>query len=165
MRGDLEQARARYEQIEESFQDLGQRSTLMIVRSEFSHVLRRMGLYDEALEKYAVTIRYFQEVQHEAAIAHSLECFAYLAVAAEEPERAAALLGAAAALRERSEKPITIHWEQEDFDRAVAQLKDMLGETEFARSFEEGAGWSTDAAVDYALRLNSSGAQSHPMSF
>ena len=79
----------------------------LIARSEVAHLMRRQGNLQSALPIYRETILAFQDIGNEAAIAHQLECFGYMAITEEQPERAAQLIGAAQGLRERTNSPIT----------------------------------------------------------
>jgi len=56
---------------------------------------------DEAIPWYRETIRAWQEQGHPSAVAHQLECFVFIAIAQEQYEHAARLLGAAEETRER----------------------------------------------------------------
>jgi hypothetical protein len=69
-----------------------------------------------------------------------------------KPERAARLLGAAAALREVLGAPVPAR-EREDHDRAVAALRTALGETAFAEDWTAGEALPVEKAVAEALTL------------
>jgi hypothetical protein len=79
-----------------------------------------------------------------------LECFAYLARAQEEPERALLLLGAAESLREK----INIHMqphEHNEYDREVFDLRASMTEQQFRELWGRGRALSMDDAVGLAL--------------
>ena len=121
-----------------------------IMQSELGHVARHIGSLDEAKAIYRETIRGWQEAGNRGAIANQLECFAFLAIAEEEPHRAAKLLGAAEALRDKAQSSMT-DLEQVEYDQSVARLRAMLAETEFKALWAEGRAMTLDKAIQYAL--------------
>ncbi len=78
-----------------------------VMQSELGHIARHTGNLGEAKAIYHETIRSWQESGNRGAIANQLECFAFLAIADEEPQRAAKLFGAAEALRDKAQSPMT----------------------------------------------------------
>ena len=85
-----------------------------------------------------------------AAIAHQLECFALICVGDEEPQRAIRLFGAAEALREKTQSPMT-EYEQIEYDQSIDQLRTMLAETEFTALRAEGRALTMEQAIQFAL--------------
>jgi len=85
-----------------------------------------------------------------AAIAHQLECFAFIAIADEEPERAIKLFSAAEALREKINSQMT-DYEQIEYDQSIAQLRSMLAEMEFNSLWAEGRAMTMEGAIALAL--------------
>jgi tetratricopeptide (TPR) repeat protein len=83
-------------------------------------------------------------------LAEFLEGFAKLALAGAQPERAARLLGAAAALREEIGTPVPAV-ERADYDQALAQARDQLGPAAFEAAWAEGQAMNWEQAVAYAL--------------
>ena len=130
MLGQLEEAREVYEYSLAAYRDIGERSQFMITLSELSHLYRRLGRWEDALAGYHTTLDYFQDIGHVAAVANTLESMAYVAVALELPEKAASLIGKAEAIRKQSDNPITIPWEKADYEQALKNLGEMLGEEE-----------------------------------
>jgi len=114
----------------------------------------RRGKWAQALPLYRESILYFQDMGHEPAVAHQLECFAYIAIAQEEPDKAARLLGAAQAIRERTNNPINPSWQKADYDQAMKQLANILGSAD--RDATVGEGWSMtlDEAVVLARTVS-----------
>ena len=76
--------------------------------------------------------------------------FRIYCLAEEEPQHAAKLFGAAEAIRERIDSPMTDH-ERVEYDRSVAQLRAMLAETEFNALWAEGHSMALDQAIQLAL--------------
>lgn len=149
-KGELELAQGSYEQATLHFADLHDQSMLMVGKSEISHLLRRRGLFDEALPVYRETIHFYQEVGNSAAVAHQLECFAYLAIESGEPERAARLIGAAMALREQGHSESVIPWERDELAQGLARLESMVGTAHREAAMAEGRRMSLDEAVAFA---------------
>jgi tetratricopeptide (TPR) repeat protein len=148
--GDLERAEAIYREANHGFQEFGEPTQAILPRSELAHTLRRQGKWDQALLLYRETILYFQDMGHEPAVANQLECFAYIAVAQQEPEKAGLLLGAAQAIRERTNNPLHLPWETADYEQAMERLGEMLGITGRDAAVAEGRSMTLDKAVSFA---------------
>jgi DNA-binding CsgD family transcriptional regulator/tetratricopeptide (TPR) repeat protein len=80
-----------------------------------------------------------------------LECLAGLAGEAGSHREAARLLGAAAAMRQRTGE-VRFKIYEADNQAAVAALRDAIGEKDFDDARAEGAALSTDEAIAYAQR-------------
>jgi DNA-binding CsgD family transcriptional regulator len=90
-----------------------------------------------------------------------LECLATLAGRAGSHREAARLLGAADAIRQRiGAVRFKIH--DADYVRAVASVRDGMGEDDFESAWAEGAALSIDEAIAYAQRGR--GERKRPMS-
>jgi tetratricopeptide (TPR) repeat protein len=152
--GDLEGAEAIYREADQGFQELEDRTQSIFTRSELAHTLRRQGKWEQALPLYRETIQYFQDIGHEPAVAHQLECFAYIAIALEEPEKATRLLGAAQAIRERTNNPINLPWQKADFDQAMQHLAEILGSADRDAAVGEGRSMTLDEAVVLARAVS-----------
>jgi hypothetical protein len=100
---------------------------------------------------YRQTILSWQEQGHQAAVAHQLECFAYIAIKRERFEYAAQLLGAAQIARERTNSPSTEQQEISEKEQAVSDLEVEIGEKALERLIEMGKSMSLDEAVVFAL--------------
>jgi hypothetical protein len=85
-----------------------------------------------------------------SALAHELECFGFLAIADEEPQRAIKLFGAAEALREKIQSPMLAN-EQIEYDQAVVQLRSILTAAEFNALWAERRSISMEQAIQLAL--------------
>ncbi len=148
--GDLERAEAIYREAGQRFQELGESLQAMITRTMLAHALRAQGKWEQALPLYRETILYFRDMGHESGVAHQLECFAYIAVAQNEPEKAARLLGAAQSIRRRTNNPIHQPWEQADLDQAMGQLDELLGRSARDAAIGDGRRMTVDDAVALA---------------
>lgn len=146
--GDYSGARLIFEQAADRFQILGH-PLEHACRSEVAHLLRRSGEREKALMQYKKTIAGWYDQGHRPAVAHQLECFAYLAMEEMEWSRAARLLGAAEALRQAAISK-RMELEQEEYDRAVVQLREQLGEQAWMDEIAMGRLMTVERAVHFA---------------
>ena len=86
-----------------------------------------------------------------SAVAHQLECFAFIAKAQEQGERAVKLLGSAEALREASNSARTPQ-ERIEYDRELAGLRAGMDEKTFDLLWEEGRSMNMEQAIELALQ-------------
>jgi predicted ATPase/class 3 adenylate cyclase len=147
--GKLDHAESIYREAIHGFQEFGEPTQTNITRSELAHTLRRQGKWEQALALYRETILYFRDRGHEPAVANQLECFAYIAIAQKEPEKAGRLLGAAQAIRERTNNPIHLPWETADYEQAMEKLGEMLGGAGRDAVMDEGWSMTLDEAVSF----------------
>jgi len=122
------------------------------LKSELGHIARHTGDFTQAKKIYNETLREWKDLGNRAAIAHQLECFAFLAIADEEPQRAISLFGAAEALRERIQASMTAS-ELAEFNEAVTQVHSLLNEVEFNALWTEGRSMTMEQAIEYALQV------------
>ena len=87
---------------------------------------------------------------HRSAVAHQLECLAFIAKWLEQVEKATKLLGAAEALRQKIEIDMTPP-EREEYEKEVADLKANMDGKEFASLWAEGRSMAMDQAIELAL--------------
>jgi hypothetical protein len=118
-----------------------------MARSELAHLERHEGHVAQAL--YRQTIVAWEELGNQSAVAHQLECLAFLARAEGQVERAARLLGAAKAARAAHGSPM---WpdQQPEYDRELAAVRAQLDEAGLAREWEAGQGLTLEEALAYA---------------
>jgi predicted ATPase/class 3 adenylate cyclase len=100
--GDWEKARAFALTAIQQFELLGARQNLTRTQSRLAHIDRATGNLDAAEAGYRKTILAWQEHGQIPALAHHLECFAYLAIARQDYRRAASLIGTAKTTRAQS---------------------------------------------------------------
>jgi len=148
---DVSEAERYYVLAIEGNEELGNQRLATTGRSELAHLYRQEGRLDEATSIYRLTILSWQEQGHQAAVAHQLECFAYIAIMRERFEYAAQLLGAAQIVRERTNSPSTEQQEKTEKEQAMRQLKVEIGANELDRLLEKGKLMSLDEAVIFAL--------------
>jgi len=148
--GHPELARQHFENGLLIFRRLRSRHFEYVMMSELGHLAREEGDLDQAKEIYRQTIHGWQEMGARPAIAHELECFAFIAIVEEQPQRAAPLLGAAEALRERVQAPMTDN-EQVEYDGNVNRLRTMLPEAEFDALWGQGRAMTMEQAIQLAI--------------
>jgi hypothetical protein len=129
---------------------LGNKRVAYMSQSELAHVLRNNGELDEPLGIYKDLLPRWKDLGHRAAVAHELECIAYILTRKEEPERAAILLGAAQEIRRVIDTPRTNN-EEGEYEKELVMLREMLGEENAERKWNEGCGLTIDQAMELAL--------------
>jgi len=149
--GDLEAAKLSTLETIKIFEKLGARQNAAMARSRLGHIFRYTGDFQGAKDIYRKTIYSWQELGNFPAVAHQVECFAFLAVSTGNYQRGAILIGAARATREQlnaqTENPLEIT----DMKQAITQLTEAIGDEERDRLMAEGAKMSLDEAVLLAL--------------
>ncbi|HEX5809103.1 MAG TPA: hypothetical protein VFY25_10595, partial [Anaerolineales bacterium] len=149
--GDLVTARASFLQSAGDARKAGNKRLMYSCYSELAHVLRENGEVEEPLAIYRDLLPKWKDLGHRAAVAHELECIAYILARKKKPERAAAILGAADRLRvliESSPTPM----EQAEYDREIATIRRNAGDQRFEQAWAEGQLLSLDDAIALAIR-------------
>lgn len=153
-RNELLQARARFDEAIRAFQKAGARFNVALAKSSLAHMERHSGNYDRALEIYSETITAFRDIGQRGAVAHQLECFGFIALALEQPDRAARLLGAAEALREQTRATMR-PYEQTEYQAHVRPFREQM-DPALSRQWEQGRAMTMEEAIEYAIRADSS---------
>jgi hypothetical protein len=148
--GNLDLARAGFRESAEIARKMGNKRIVYSSESELAHVLREHGELDEPLSIYRDLLPKWKDLGHRAAVAHELECIAYILTRKEEPERAATLLGAAEEIRRVIDTPRTSN-EELEYEREVNALREMLGETSTRKKWDEGRAMTMEQAIALAL--------------
>jgi predicted ATPase/class 3 adenylate cyclase/tetratricopeptide (TPR) repeat protein len=146
-------AREKYEIAMQTMHEIKSTRNIIMIKSDLAHILRQEGNYIEALPAYHETIKEWQRMGHRSAVAHQLECLAFIAKAMEQPDKAARLLGAAEALRQKINMDMTPP-ERAEYEKEVADLKANMEEKEFTRLWTEGRFMTMDEAIAFALEEN-----------
>ncbi len=120
------------------------------VTSELAHLERLTGDTQAAKVAYRQSILKWQGLGIRASVAHELECFAYLARAENQSERAAQLLGAAEALREAIGIAMRDE-ERDEFAREVAVVEAQLSQVSFKHAWTIGRAMTMEQAIEFAL--------------
>lgn len=148
--GDIATARWRFEENANLGQRMGNRQIFYASRSELAHVLREHDELDEPLAIYKETILGWLEFGQRAAVAHELECMAFIFRRKGEARPAATLLAAAETLRQEIDASMT-QLERAEYEREVAALRSQLEEESFTEAWLEGRTMTMDEAITLAL--------------
>jgi predicted ATPase/class 3 adenylate cyclase len=150
--GRFEEARAQFVPLIPTFLSFGDYHRSNMIRSEIAHMDRFEGNYQRAIPEYRESILEWKRLGHRAAVANQLECFAFIAKAQEQPERATILFGAAEALR----KLINIDMspmERVEYQHEVADLKANMNEKDFNTAWSKGRSMTIDEAIELAIKV------------
>jgi len=147
---EFEEAEELLQLAREQFERLGSLNFRTMVESEIGHVRRRRGDDATAESIYRRTIRVFQERGHRPAVANQLEVLGFIAAHRGQLVRAARLLGAAEALRERIQVDM-LALERIEYDGEVTALRETMGEKALQKAWQDGRALDMDTAVDLAL--------------
>ena len=150
LQGRFQKAREKYKITMETMQAMGSTRNVVMIKSDLAHILRQEGNYPEAISSYRETIKEWQRMGHRAAVAHQMECLAFIAKSLEQVEKATKLLGAAEALRQKIGIDMA-PYEREEYEREVADLKANMDGKEFASLWAEGRSLSMEQAIQFAL--------------
>ncbi len=153
MLGDLDAAREKFEESSEHARKFGNKRIVYSSQSELAHIQRQHGKLDEPLATYRDLLPKWNQLGHRAAVAHELECIAFILIRKEEPERAASLLAAAGAIRKVIDSPMT-QKEQEEYDNEVASLRSGMDDNNFNSYWSKGNAMTIDEAIELALEEN-----------
>ena len=147
---DYQEARVWIEKALSAYRETGAPFNVLMGKSTWAHLERQLGNYATALDIYRETIVDFRDVGHMGAVAHQLECFGFIALAQNCPERALQLFAAANALRERASTPMT-HDEQIYLDEQLKSLRDELNSIQFDAIWSRGRAMTTGQAIEFAV--------------
>ena len=149
-RNELDEARKHADQMLDLHRELGDQLAVTGHQSSMAHVWRQLGEYPRALALYRETLPEWQKIGHRGAVAHQLECFAFIAKAQEQGERAVKLMSAAEALRAASGSRRTPQ-EGIEYDRELEGLRLGMDEKTFDLLWAEGQSMNMDQAIEFAL--------------
>ncbi len=148
--GNYEAAKVLFEEGLSVFNQIRNWNFQLIMTSELGHNARHTGKISEAKKIYRETLKGWQNMGNRAAMANQLECFAFIAITEEKPQRAAILFGAAEYLRDKVQSPMT-DYEQVEYDRSISRLRSMLPESDFNNFWAEGRSMSMEQVIEFAL--------------
>jgi hypothetical protein len=150
--GRFEEARTQFAPLIPTFLSFGDYHRSNMIRSEIAHMDRLEGRHAEAAAQYRETILEWKRLGHRAAVANQFECFAFIAKAQEQPERATILLGAAEALRELINIDMS-RMERVEYERELADLKANMNEKDFNSAWGRGHAMTMDEAIELAIQV------------
>jgi len=148
-RGNLDSARPLLEEVLAFARDRGHSLQVAIALANLGQLALEQDRFDDAEVTVAEALASSIELGYPDGIADALDERAILLIAAERPERAAVLFGATEAARAELGSAIT-PGDQRFRDRALAQLREQLGETRLSIGLAEGAAMTLDEAIEYA---------------
>jgi non-specific serine/threonine protein kinase len=146
----FEEARSNLAVCLPTFQEMGDMHRVNMIKSELAHMEREEGHWEKAEQIYRETVVEWQRLGHRAAVAHQLECLAFIAKIQEKGERAATILGAAEALREQIHIPMTAV-EHTAYEREIAELRAGMDKSVFDFAWLRGRAMTMEAAIQTAL--------------
>jgi predicted ATPase/class 3 adenylate cyclase len=152
---DYDVARAHFNESVRLYQDVGATFNVILEKSNLAHLERQLGHYVSALTYYRETIVAFRDIAQTGAVSHQLECFAFIALAQDQGERALQLFAAANALREKGVTPMTPD-EQRYFDEQLKSLREKMDTMKFESIWSQGRALTMEQAIAYALESNPS---------
>ncbi len=148
--GDTDGAVAAFGTAIDRFMELGDERFVLASRSDLAHALRRGGRLAEAAELYRQTLRGWVHLGHRGAIANQLENVAYVDIDQQRFERAARLLGAAAAIREAAHAVMAFD-EEPELESFVARVRAALAPAALEAATAAGRDLTVREAVALAL--------------
>ncbi|HLY27967.1 MAG TPA: adenylate/guanylate cyclase domain-containing protein [Aggregatilineales bacterium] len=149
--GNLDEARTYIQKATAFLPQFKSKQNDAMIYSELAHLERQAGNWQAARDGYRDTILRWKDLGHRAAVANQLECFAFVARAQDQPERAARLLGAAETLRAEIGAPMT-DYERAEYDVEVTALHSTLDKPTFEAAWAAGSAMTPDDAVGYAIQ-------------
>lgn len=148
--GDLKTARQKFMESMEYARSMGNKRLVYSSQSDLAHILRQHGELDEPLVTYRDLLPKWADLGHRAAVAHELECIAYILTRKEEPEKAVLLLSAAQSLRKTIEA-LRTRDEESEYEQEVNLLQTTLGEELFSTKWNEGRLLTMDEVIRLAM--------------
>ena len=151
--GDLDTARAKFMQSAELAKKMGNKRQMYSCYSELAHVLREHGELDEPLRLYRDLLPKWRDLGHRAAVAHELECIAYILAKQDGLRRAVMLLGAADHLRKTIDSTPT-PMELVEYEQELAGIRGEMKESEFDKAWQDGQRLNMEEAIALAVQEN-----------
>ena len=146
---DAVEARLRFGEAITAFEETRAHFNILLAKSDLAHLERNVGNYARALELYRETIIAFRDMGQRGAVAHQLECFAFIAIAQNQLDRAVRLLGAAEAWREQGGTSMTPD-ELVGYQKQVKVAGEQMDSELFIKTWAEGRALTMEQAIQYA---------------
>ncbi|HET6595330.1 MAG TPA: adenylate/guanylate cyclase domain-containing protein [Anaerolineales bacterium] len=148
--GDLNTARTKFLESAGLANKMGNKRQMYSCYSELAHVLRENGEVDEPLSIYRDLLPKWRDLGHRAAVAHELECIAYILSKKDQTRRAVTLLGAADQLRKLIASTAT-PIELAEYEKELSALREKIAADEFRKAWEQGQGLTMEEAIALAV--------------
>lgn len=149
--GDYQQARQYLQESLALTQHAGVLAASYWTYITLGYVHLRLGELAEARQIFTKSVRQFYDVQEHIGVVYTLEGFASLAVRQEQPERAVCLLAFADRRRVELHDPRPFS-EQEDVDRDLAIIRQMVDKAAFDTAYTAGTAMTTEEVMAYASK-------------
>jgi non-specific serine/threonine protein kinase len=146
LQGDHDRSRELYEEYLRAAQAAGWDHAVATVLSNLAVVAREQGDPRRAAQLELEAIDLLEKLRDPSGLALSFWGAAYAARSAGDPERAARLLGAAEALRERTDSPV-LAFQRPEYDGYVSLARHGLGDDAFAAARAQAAALPLEEAV------------------
>jgi predicted ATPase/class 3 adenylate cyclase len=129
---------------------MGDHWAVLHTMSNFAEVARRQNSLEKAEQLFAKSLTGMFEQKDFRTVAGVLKSMAFLAEQLDQEERAATILGASAAIRDRIHQELP-EIELDEHKILIDKLIGSLGEVQFYKKWNEGSNLSAEAAVQFAL--------------
>jgi tetratricopeptide (TPR) repeat protein len=150
-RGEVELARALYEEVVIMLRETGDINFLAYAVRRLGQLLWREGEYEKSIALCKESLNYNQQVGSPRGVIGCLAGFAAIAVAQEKYKYATQLM--AAIETQMVSMGITpMYMDQQEYDRNLSQLRAQLDDTVFQKAWSKGRAMSLEQAVDFALQ-------------
>ncbi len=149
-RGQPDEARIYFSKALEVAKQYKYKLFITILESEIAHLDRKKGDLQTAKDAYRKLIWIWKDYGQYAAVAHLLECFAYIALDENELERAARLLGAAEGIREAIQIPMHRD-EYQEYELKIAALRGQMDAAALATAWNAGCAMNLESVIRYAI--------------
>ncbi|MCB9079660.1 MAG: tetratricopeptide repeat protein, partial [Anaerolineaceae bacterium] len=148
--GDAAKARTLQEEALALKQTLGDWRGIRFSVWALGNIARLQADYATARACYVQALTTAQEMDDKWSLPYCIEAFGYLAVAQDQPHRAAMIFAAADDLRRATGAPLPAVW-QADYDRALTAIRTRLGQTGFQAAWAKGAALRLSQTITFAL--------------
>ena len=163
--GETSKARRLAEQVMDIYTDLGDKYAANPARSLLAELAREEGDFEQAADLFRETILVWRDTGRADAGVRTIESLAFTIHAQGEGESdqtqqahlvyAATLLGAADAIRQNIDRPLSL-LDKPEYERELAALREAAGEEEFQSAWRKGQAMDLDQTVLLVLEgLNS----------
>jgi predicted ATPase/class 3 adenylate cyclase len=149
--GDIEQARELFEETMQLDKERGDEWGVAVTSLNLGVARLELGEVQPATDMVKSSVRSFVELGDLDGVAEGIEALAGVAVAEGELVRAARLAGAAASLRRTIGIPLG-ELDGDRLDRWMSEPRTRLDGAGFHSAWAEGAGMTTEQAIDYTLQ-------------
>ena len=149
--GNLEKARVLVEEALTLSREPGRKIGVGSALYVLGRVVGSGGDYRRATELYKETIGFIRKRGIKYPLHFRLEALGEVAIALDQPERGARLLGAAETLRQDLGVFLVSPYDRVNHERSVAALHEALDEKAFEAAWAEGRAMTLEDAISYAL--------------